>query len=163
MSDKTVSPIKAAPAKPIDKAAEYLAGWQRAKADYENLRKRTDDQRLVLVKTATRELIEQLLPVLDNLDRTVAHLDPASDDGKAAAMVATQLRDVMAAQGVSVVRAKGQKFDPALHEAIAQVDGEPGVCVDEHAPGYKLHELVLRPARVSVGKTKLSNPQPKSK
>ncbi|MFO0702902.1 MAG: nucleotide exchange factor GrpE [Candidatus Andersenbacteria bacterium] len=145
-----------------DKAAEYLAGWQRAKADYENLRKRTDEQRLTLVKTATRDLLEQLLPVLDNLERTLAHKNAAgaTDDSfvTGVELVVAQLHEVLAGQGVTVVRAKGQPFDPALHEAIAQVEGPAGVCVDEHAPGYKLHDVVLRPARVSVGKAKLAAP-----
>jgi len=151
MSDKTVT-----------KAAEYLAGWQRAKADYENLRKRTDEQRLTLVKTATRELIEQLLPVLDNLELTLSVMrrrKGSSEHLKAVEMLTTQFHQVLAGQGVSVISAKGQKFDPALHEAIAQVEGTAGVCVDEHAPGYKLHDVVLRPARVSVGKTKLADPK----
>lgn len=141
------------------KAAEYLAGWQRAKADYENLRKRTDEQRLLLVKTATRELLEQLLPILDNLERTLAHLGATSVEGKSVAMVVRQLHEVLAGQGVTVINAKGQPFDPALHEAVATVEGAPGMCVQEQAPGYKLHEVVLRPARVSVGKPKLADPK----
>ena len=138
------------------KAEEYLAGWQRAKADYENLRKRTDEQRLLLVKTATHELIMQLLPVLDSVDASLKHLQ--GEARTPLEIIAKQLRGVLAGQGVTIICAAGKKFDPALHEAVTQVPGQPGICVAELAAGYKLHDQVLRPARVSVGQPELKKP-----
>ena len=145
-------------------AQEYLAGWQRAKADYQNLQKRTIEQRQALVKAATEDLVLAMLPVLDNLDRALGTVRAAGQavGGKTVQvsetslrqgfeLIARQLREVLAAQGVSEIHAKGSKFDPSLHEAVTTVAGDKDLCVEEHAPGYKLHERVLRPSRVTVG------------
>jgi molecular chaperone GrpE len=141
-------------------AIEYLAGWKRAKADYDNLRKRTDTQRQRVVEAATEDLVQALLPVVDGLQRALGYgageggkTQPVSDAQirQGVELILRQLQNVLAGQGVSEIRAKGKKFDPTFHEAIAQVAGEEGMCISEHVVGYKLHDRVLRPCRVSVG------------
>jgi molecular chaperone GrpE len=141
-------------------AEEYLAGWKRAKADYENLRKRTESQHQQVMQAATEELVRGLLPILDNMEHAVqttaslAKEKSADAEGsirKGFELIAQQLRETLAAQGVLAISAKGKKFDPAEHEAIGTEEGEEGICVTEHARGYKLHDKVLRPCRVSVG------------
>jgi molecular chaperone GrpE (heat shock protein) len=119
-----------------------------------------------LVRNATREaeeargkLVQELLPVLDNLDRTIhaaqAHRgDPAMIEG--VRMVRQQLEGVLRGYGVERVDAVGQPFDPNLHEAIGVTAvGEParnGVVVYQAEPGYRLSGRLLRPAKVNVGK-----------
>jgi molecular chaperone GrpE len=141
-------------------AEEYLAGWKRAKADYENLRKRTESHRHEMVRAATEEMVRGLLPIVDNMElalHSTAKLakekaaDASQGVRKGFELILQQLRETLAAQGVSEIRAEGKKFDPAEHEAIGTAAGEEGVCVAEHARGYKLHDKVLRPCRVSVG------------
>lgn len=133
------------------KMEEYLAGWQRAKADYENLRQRTEAQRSELIKTATQELVGALLPIVDNLELALKHASKDTTLRNGVQLIHKQLREVLAGQGVEIIRAVRQSFDPAVHEAVAHVAGTKNICVSEHAPGYKLHGKVLRPARVSVG------------
>jgi molecular chaperone GrpE len=112
---------------------------------------------------ATRgKLVQELLPVLDNLDRTIcaAHTghggrgDPAMLEG--VRMVRQQLEGVLRGYGVERVEALGQRFDPSVHDAIGMVPvGDPqrhGVVVHQAEPGYRLAGRLLRPARVNVGK-----------
>ncbi len=149
-------------------AQEYLSGWQRAKADYQNLSKRTTEQRSSMVKAATEDLLQSLLPVLDNLHRALGTLSGkgAGVGGKTVQasesslrqgfeLIARQLSDTLASQGVTEIKAKGIPFDPQLHEAVATVTGVKDICIEEHALGYKLHDKVLRPSRVSVGSGEL--------
>jgi molecular chaperone GrpE (heat shock protein) len=105
------------------------------------------------------KLVQDLLPVLDNLDRTIRAAeagrgDPAMLEG--VRMVRQQLEAVLRGYGVERVEALGQRFDPALHDAIGMVGvGEPqrhGVVVQQAEPGYRFAGRLLRPAKVSVGK-----------
>jgi molecular chaperone GrpE len=104
-------------------------------------------------------LVQELLPVLDNLDRTIraaqaGRSDPALLEG--VRMVRHQLEGVLRGYGVERIEAVGQRFDPAIHEAIGMVPvGEPqrhGVVVHQAEPGYRFAGRLLRPAKVSVGK-----------
>ncbi|HET9625953.1 MAG TPA: nucleotide exchange factor GrpE [Kofleriaceae bacterium] len=111
------------------------------------------------VDEARGKLVQELLPVLDNLDRTIR---AAHDHGSDAAMiegvrmVRAQLEGVLRGYGVERVDAVGQRFDPSVHEAIGLTQvGDPtrhGVVVQQAEPGYKLAGRLLRPAKVSVGK-----------
>jgi molecular chaperone GrpE len=121
-----------------------------------------------LARNAAREadeargkLVQELLPVLDNLDRTIAagaapghRGDPAMLEG--VRMVRQQLEGVLRGYGVERVEAVGQRFDPSLHEAIGLTQvADParhGVVVQQAEPGYRFAGRLLRPAKVSVGK-----------
>jgi molecular chaperone GrpE len=105
------------------------------------------------------KLVQELLPVLDNLDRTIRaaqanRSDPAMLEG--VRMVHQQLEGVLRGYGVERIEALGQRFDPALHEAIGMVPvAEPqrhGAVVHQAEPGYRFAGRLLRPAKVSVGK-----------
>lgn len=134
-----------------NQAHEYLAGWKRAKADYENLQKRTEQQRAKIVKIANAEVIKGLLPVVDNLERALKTKTSDIELKSGVELVLKQLREVLASNGVVEIKAQGQKFNPEEHEAIANVPGQKEICIIEHARGYKMHDLILRPSRVSVG------------
>ncbi|HEY0189810.1 MAG TPA: nucleotide exchange factor GrpE [Kofleriaceae bacterium] len=111
------------------------------------------------VEDAKAKLVQDMLPVLDNLDRTLRaaqdhRADPAMLEG--VRMVRAQLEAVLRGYGVERVEALGQRFDPTLHEAIGVTQvGEPsrhGVVVQQAEPGYRFGGRLLRPAKVSVGK-----------
>jgi molecular chaperone GrpE len=101
-------------------------------------------------------LAKELLPALDNLDRAVAALEAAEDEHHLTdgiRLVTTELTAALGRTGIEGYAAKGERFDPVHHEAVAQqpVEGaEPGTIVEVLQSGYRLYELVLRPARVIV-------------
>jgi molecular chaperone GrpE len=140
------------------KADEYLALAQRTQADFENFRKRmTRDVRAAEARGMGR-LAKELLPALDNLDRALAAVESSKSDHdhhltRGIRLVQAELSSALARTGIEGYAAKGERFDPVQHEAVAQtpVEGaEPGTIVEVLQPGYRLHELVLRPARVVV-------------
>lgn len=138
--------------------AELEQELAAARADFYNYRQRAMRERQDLRRRATEDLIVSLLPVLDNLDRALS----VPEDGSAkdilagVKMVSRQFLSVLEESGVSVIPAKGERFDPALHEAIGAVRvedaEEDGAVVDEQLRGYRTKDRVLRPARVLVGK-----------
>lgn len=142
-------------AEATDHAATYLANWQRAQADFINLKRRIEHERLETARFANADLIAELLPVLDDLERA---LDSPSLGRTAAAtwvegvrLIERKLHAILEGRGLSEIEALGQEFDPNLHEAIAQAPGAPGKVVAVHRSGYQLHDRVLRPAQVLVG------------
>jgi molecular chaperone GrpE len=130
----------------------------RQAAEMENFKKRTTREREDAARFANEVLLKDLLPVVDNLERAVAHAS-GGGDGKplveGVEMVLRGLLDVLAKHGVNQISAVGQTFDPAKHEAMAQVeteDHEPNSVVEELHKGYMLRDRLLRPALVSVAK-----------
>lgn len=130
----------------------------RQAAELENFKKRTLREREESIRFANEALIKDLLPVVDNLERAVAHAQ-GGGNGKplveGVEMVIKGLLDVLNKHGVTQIEAIGQRFDPVKHEAMAQVESEnhePNTVVEEHHKGYLLHSRLLRPALVSVSK-----------
>jgi molecular chaperone GrpE len=129
----------------------------RALRDLEATQKRIQQNAERVYDEKRRELVFELLPVLDNLDRTIAASQAASDaallDG--VRMVRAELESVLVRYGVERVDADGQRFDPAVHEAVAAIPVvDPklvGVVLRQVAPGYRFGGKVLRAARVNVG------------
>jgi molecular chaperone GrpE len=137
------------------KAAKYLGNWQRTEADFENYRKRVEQEKSETVKFANSALILNILPVLDDLERAfkslpekLAHLSWT----EGIRLIHRKLEATLEAQGVCAINAIGEAFDPAVHEAVAQGAGEEGKVIDEAQKGYTLHGRVIRPAYVVVGK-----------
>jgi molecular chaperone GrpE len=134
---------------------EYLDALQRLKAEFDNYRRRSERDRQAAAATAAREVVRDLLPVMDNLERAVAAL---GDQGEAIVsgveMVRGQLAAVLAGQGVAEIPATTEgSFDPNYHEAIAQVPvpgRAPGTIVEVIEKGYTHAEIVLRPSKVVV-------------
>ena len=139
----------------------------RQAAELENFKKRTIREREESIRFANEALIKDLLPVIDNLERAVAHAQ-GGGNGKplldGVEMVIRGLLDVLNRYGVTRIEAMGQPFDPVKHEAMAQVeseDHEPNTVIQEHHKGYLLHSRLLRPALVSVSKQAKKNGQSK--
>ncbi|HEY5544301.1 MAG TPA: nucleotide exchange factor GrpE [Candidatus Binatia bacterium] len=130
----------------------------RQVAELDNFKKRTARERDDAIRFANEAMIKDLLPVVDNLERAVAHA-AGGGNGKpiveGVEMVLKGLLDVLAKHGVTQISALGQSFDPSKHEAMAQVESEshePNAVVDELHKGYMLRDRLLRPALVSVAK-----------
>jgi len=141
------------------KEQEASANWDRLlreRADLENFKKRVAREKEELLNYGVKSLIEEVLPVLDNLERALEH---ANEDGLPALvegirMTHSMLMTALKKYGVSVVEAEpGTVFDPAFHQAMSQVetDGQPAnTIVQQFQKGYLLKERLLRPAMVSV-------------
>ena len=135
---------------------EYLDTLRRVQAEFENYRKRVIKEQTALVDRATSGLVEQLLPVLDSFELALKNLDAAGSDDiesvrKGVELVYAELLGVLEKAGLSRIEAEGKPFDPNVHEAVMQEegDGEP-VVTDVLRTGYTLKGRVLRPAMVKV-------------
>ena len=141
-----------------EEARQSHERWLRERADLENLKKRAARERAETMKFANESVLRDLLPILDNLERAVAHAESGGDGQplvEGVALVLKSLLDVLERHGVKRIEAKGTPFDPAQHEAVAHVESaehEPNSVIEEHQPGYRLQERLLRPALVSVAK-----------
>lgn len=153
----------AAPTPPGDdvaaKAEEYLAGWQRAKADYANLQRDADAKLADLRKYAGAAFVHELLPVIDTFRKAMEQPPECAEDAGAKQWVEgighvrAQLEKVLAKNGISVIDTANVPFDANVHEAMLQqpADGAPpGSVVRILEPGYRMHDRVLRPAKVVV-------------
>ena len=128
----------------------------RVKAEFDNYRKRTERERRELIEQAAGDLLGDLLPVVDDLERALA---AETQDGDAyrrgVEIIHKQLLDVMARRGVAPIEAVGADFDPALHQAVVHEpsDGHrDGEVVEELRRGYTLRQRLLRPSMVKVAK-----------
>jgi molecular chaperone GrpE len=106
---------------------------------------------------ASTALIMNILPILDDLERALSNLD-ARLGGltwfEGIALIHRKILILLENAGVSIIQAEGQQFDPHEHEAVMHAEGEEGKVLAEVQRGYKLHDRVLRPAMVVVGKAK---------
>lgn len=128
----------------------------RVLADFQNFRRRTEEQRLETASRAVEGFISELLPVLDNFERA---LSAASDCQSHEALVEgvelilRQLRELLERHGVEPIEAVGQEFDPTVHDAVARVpveDAAENTVIEEIQRGYRRGSRVLRPAMVKV-------------
>lgn len=139
-----------------DQANEHFAHLQRLQAEFDNYRKRTQKEKEETVRYAAERIIEAMIPILDNFERAV-NSTKANQDFNAFAqgieMISKQMQNTLAKEGLTVIEAVGQPFDPKLHEAVLQVESAeyPGnTVVEELQKGYYLKEKVLRPSMVKV-------------
>ncbi|MCD6319608.1 MAG: nucleotide exchange factor GrpE [Candidatus Desulfofervidaceae bacterium] len=144
-------------------AHEYYENWLRAMAELDNLRKRTEKERSEYFKFANEQLIKELLPVIDNLERAVEHAQVSKDTKnllEGINLTLKMLHSCLEKFGVKPVNAVGEKFNPHFHEAV-QVEEKDEVTdeivIKEYQKGYLLHERLLRPALVVVAKPKQKN------
>jgi len=133
---------------------EFLAGWQRAKADLANYKKEEKERMASIAGYVKEQLFEELFAVLDNLERAEGLLKKGEEKNEIAQgflLIARQLKEFLSLQGVREVEAEGKKFDPRVHEAVGEAqEGKSGHIVEVVEKGYMLGEKLLRPAKVKV-------------
>jgi molecular chaperone GrpE len=136
------------------KAEKYLGNWQRSEADLSNYKKRAEQERGEFAQFANTTFILTLLPILDDLERafnTIPHELEQLTWVEGIRLIWRKLWVTLEAQGISVINTIGEKFDPAVHEAVHQGEGEEGEILEELQKGYKLRDRLIRPALVVVG------------
>ncbi len=149
-----VESLQQALAEEKKKSEEYMASWQRAQADFINYKRRTEQERQEFNSYANANLILNLLPVIDDLERALDAVPPKykkHDWVEGVRLVAHKFKTILEGQGVKPIKAMGEAFDPNYHEALRQDKGEEGIVVEEFQKGYMMHDKLLRPARVVVG------------
>ncbi|MBP5690473.1 MAG: nucleotide exchange factor GrpE [Bacteroidales bacterium] len=136
-----------------DAKDDYL----RLMAEFETFRRRTAEDRLNLVGSASADTIKGLLPVLDDIERAMAMLAESSDEAakQGTDLIYNKLMAYLKTKGLSIIEAKGEKFDVDFHEAVAQFpvqdEAQKGMVIDVTQTGYLLNGKVLRYAKVVVG------------
>lgn len=136
--------------------AEYLDGWQRAKADFINYKKDEAKRFEAMAQFAAGDMLYDLFPVLDNFHVALSHELPKNIE-IGILMIKTQIEDVLKKRGIiGIVVNKGDAFDVSMHESIGEVpsDQKEGTIVEEIQKGYLMHGKVIRPSRVRIAKAK---------
>ena len=150
------------PATTISKEAEYLAGWQRATADYQNLQKEMSRLQSELGKFAAERTLRSLLPAYENLNKAMLQRPDTTAGGEqwqqwslGLAQVKSELDRILNLLGVTLIDTVQIPFDPSIHEPLleeTQAETVAGLVLKIIEPGFKLYEKVLKPAKVIVSK-----------
>jgi molecular chaperone GrpE len=140
----------------LREAAENRDRWMRAVAELENYKKRTLQEKSRLLKYKNEELLRDLLPIVDNMERALGHCegegrcDPLTEG---VSMISGMFRDTLGRFGVTEIKSLGEPFDPHVHEALAKIpvkDQPPNTVVEVLEKGYLYQDRLLRPAKVAV-------------
>ncbi len=134
---------------------DYLDKYQRSVAEFDNFRKRTIKEREGIAINAATSVVEQLLPVMDNLERAQKLVADSQDEAMKQGfdLLSRQLTEAFEKIGVGVIETVGAEFDPNFHEAVAHTEDETvgeGIITEEYQKGYIYREKVIRPAMVKV-------------
>lgn len=141
---------------------EYLLGWQRAKADYINSKKKEEEDAKELVKFANANLIAELIPVLDSFEMAFSNKESwekvSSDWRKGVEYIYSQLLSVMTANGIAQLNPLNEEFNPNVHDAVDVIETDDlkkdGKILEVIQKGYTLNGKVIRTAKVKIGKLK---------
>ncbi len=153
---EVVSLIEAKLAERDAQAKEYLDRLQRTMAEFDNFRKRTVKEKSSMYENGAREVLEKLLPVIDNFQRAIGSIKEEEKESSLAQgidMIYKQFKNVLTDIGVEEIAAKGTEFDPNLHHAVAHEENEAygeNEVVDVLQTGYTYKERVVRCAMVKV-------------
>ena len=140
-----------------DKCEEYLNGWKRAQADYQNLEKEMSRRLGEMGQLATLGILVKFLPLIDNIARALSHVPQEDKDREwvnGFFQIQKQFTRILEELNIKKIAALGAKFDPHQHEAIGakESEREEGIVLEEHESGYIWQDKVLRPAKVIVSK-----------
>ncbi|MDI6602761.1 MAG: nucleotide exchange factor GrpE [Patescibacteria group bacterium] len=137
---------------------EYLAGWQRERAEFLNYKKEEMERVGDLIKYAGTGFILNLLPILDNFEIAQKKLPENlknDENVKGLLLIKNQLQDFLKSQGVEEIKTIGEKFNPNFQEVVEEIekpDADSGIVIEEIQKGYKIHGRLLRPAKVKIAK-----------
>ncbi len=157
-SEMSVEGMRQMLAEEQKKAAEYLESWQRSRADFMNLKRRTENERLTLNAEAREKLLMKVLPVVDDFERALQHLPENLKSEPwvgGVTMIEKKLKTLLDQENVSEIPAEGKEFDPHLHQAVQrdeEGEGDKDVVTAVYQKGYKLGDKVIRHAVVKVGR-----------
>jgi molecular chaperone GrpE len=157
-----IETLQQALAEEKEKAERYLANWQRSQADLQNYVKRAEQEKSDTIEFANTILVLDLLSILDDFERALA--SPPVELGEqnwteGIKLIYNKLKAILETQGLAEIKAEGEYFDPYLHEAAGQVEGEEGIIVEEILKGYKFRDKLLRASMVMVGTGKKNKTQ----
>jgi molecular chaperone GrpE len=140
-----------------EKMAELNDKYLRLYSEFENYRKRTNQEKADLIKYGSEEMIKAILPVVDDYERAIQAFDQNEDTAalkEGVVLIYNKLINTLSQKGLKAIEAKGEKFDENLHEAVAQFpatdEEQKGKVIDEVLKGYYLHDKVIRYAKVVV-------------
>lgn len=165
---QTTDDLQAQLAAALAEAEKNLNGWKRSLADFENYKRRKEEENKELIEFAREVAVAKLLPTLDSLEQALKHL-PEADSEKLKVEsekfvadyqtwqsgvegLVKQLDKALEELGVKKIEALGKKFDPNFHEAVREVEGEEGKVVEEYQTGFEINGKVIRPSQVAIGK-----------
>jgi molecular chaperone GrpE len=153
--EASVEALRQELAKEKERAEANLASWQRSAADFQNYKRRVEQEREEIGRLSNAALIINLLPMVDDLERALASVDTRLAgmtwlDGLR--LIHRKFQALLEMNGVTEIEADGQDFDPNIHEAVTFGPGEENKVIAVVQKGYRLGGRVLRPAMVVVGK-----------
>jgi molecular chaperone GrpE len=152
---RDIETLQQALAEEKEKAENYLASWQRCQADFVNYKQRAEQEKSEIIEFANSTLISNVLPIMDDLERAFASVPADLEESnwtEGIRLIYNKLKTSLEAQGLTEIEARGEPFDPRLHEAIMQQNGKEGMVIEELQKGYKFKEKVIRPSLVTVGR-----------
>lgn len=138
-------------------AEENLAGWKRAMADYQNLKKETEAERGRAMRLGALTVISAILPVLDHFEKAAGHIPKEDTEHgwvKGIMLIKKEMEDALKQFGVEPMKTLGEKFDPTRHEAVGEEESEggSGIIIKELQNGYTQNGEILRTAKVIISK-----------
>ncbi|MCG3112391.1 MAG: nucleotide exchange factor GrpE [Candidatus Manganitrophus sp. SB1] len=161
--EKVIETLRAGYEKKEEEARQAQERFMRTLADFENYKKRAQRDQSDALKYANEKLIKELLPVIDNLERALAHSRETRDFDRmmeGVELIRKQLLSALGKFGVVPIESLNQPFDPSLHQSIGQIEVEEGSdakenqVIGETQKGYHLNDRVLRPSLVMIAKKK---------
>ncbi len=156
--EKKVQALEAENAKLKEDVEKIRDQLLRQVAEFDNYKRRSEKEYLVNIEMASRELIEELIPVIDDFERSIQHAEKDNEKSpmlEGVKMIYKNLLNVMKKRGLMEIEAVGKEFNPDEHNALLQMDSDEydsGYVVDQHAKGYKLRDRVIRHSQVIVAK-----------
>lgn len=141
-----------------NKEEEYLENWKRAQADYLNLKRRIEEDKKEITRLANKNLVLQILPVLDNFRRAFRHIPDEYKDSdwvEGIKHLERQLEEILKNEGLKHIPTLEHEFDPNLHEAVLIEEKKgikKGMILEELEAGYKFEDKIIKAAKVKVAK-----------
>lgn len=137
------------------KEENNLESLQRLQAEFENYRKRNDQEKATIIKFANQELIKKILPILDNFELALKNTCNSDDLKKGLELIYSQIIDVLNSEGLKQIKSVGKKFDPFTHEAMMVEEGDKDdIVIEEFQKGYTMNNKVLRHSKVKISRRK---------
>jgi molecular chaperone GrpE len=133
------------------KLTEMMNISQRALADLQNFKRRSEEEKASFIMYSNAELILALVPALNSANLALKHEPKDAEWAKGVEQALKQMASALEARGLRIINTAGQKFDPKIHEALMMAPGEKDLILEELEQGYMLGEKVIKPARVKVG------------